>query len=53
MYPQSEDETRPDGEVSVNGFLYDEIYEDGMIERVAEADRALKAYYAVQDAKKK
>ena len=53
LYPRSEDETRPDGEVSVNGFLYDEIYEDGMIERVAEADRALKAYYAEQDAKKK
>ena len=53
LYPRSEDETRPDGEVSVAGFLYDEIYEGGMIERVAEADRALKAYYAEQDAKKK
>ena len=37
----------------MDGFLYDAIYEDGMIERVAEADRALKAYYAEQDAKKK
>ena len=50
-YPRAEDETRPDGEVSVDGFQYDAIYEDGMIERVEEADRALKAYYAEQDAK--
>ena len=53
QYPLPEEGMRPDGEVSVDGFLYDAIYEDGMIERVAEADRALKAYYAEQDAKKK
>ncbi|MBR2894286.1 MAG: hypothetical protein IKC03_01330 [Oscillospiraceae bacterium] len=51
QYPLPEEGMRPDGEVSVNGFLYDDIYEDGMIERVEEADRALKAYYAEQDAK--
>ena len=51
QYPLPEEGMRPDGEVSVDGFLYDAIYEDGMIERVAEADRALKAYYAEQDAK--
>ena len=53
QYLLPEEGLRPDGEVSVAGFLYDEIYEEGMIERVAEADRALKAYYAEQDAKKK
>ena len=52
QYPLPEEGMRPDGEVSVEGFLYDAIYEDGMIERVVEADRALKAYYAEQDAKK-
>ena len=51
QYPLPEEGMRPNGEVSVDGFLYDAIYEDGMIERVAEADRALKAYYAEQDAK--
>lgn len=51
QYPLPEEGMRPDGEVSVDGFLYDAIYEDGMIERVAEADQALKAYYAEQDAK--
>ena len=51
QYPLPEEGMRPDGEVSVDGFLYDAIYEDGMIERVEEADRALKAYYAEQDAK--
>ena len=52
QYPLPEEGMRPDGEVSVADFPYDAIYEDGMINRVEEADNALKAYYAEQDAKK-
>jgi len=52
QYPLPEEGMRPDGEVSVADFPYDAIYEDGMIDRVEEADKALKAYYADQDAKK-
>ena len=51
QYPIPEGGQRPDEEVRVDGFLYDAIYEDGMIDRVKEADKALKAYYAEQDAK--
>ena len=53
QYPLPEEGMRPDGEVSVADFPYDAIYKDGMIDRVAEADKALKAYYAEQDAKYK
>ena len=50
-YPRPEEGTRPDGEVSVADFPYDAIYKDRMIDRVEEADKVLKAYYAEQDAK--
>ena len=50
-YPGPEEGQRPDGEVSIADFPYDAIYKDGMTERVDEADKALKAYYAEQDAK--
>lgn len=52
QYPKPEEGKRPEGEVSVANFPYDEIYEDGMIDRVIAADNALKEYYAEQDAKK-
>ncbi|NLW16815.1 MAG: hypothetical protein GX033_04075 [Firmicutes bacterium] len=49
---------REDGKPDVNGprvnvqdFLYEDIYEEGLVERVAEADRTLNEYYAEQDAK--
>ena len=51
QYPIPEGGQRPDEEVRVADFPYDAIYEDGMIARVEEADKALKAYYAEQDAK--
>ena len=51
QYPLPEEGTRPDVEVSVDGFPYDAIYEEGMIVRVEEADKALKVHYAEQDAK--
>ena len=52
-YPKPEEGTRPDGDVSVVDFPYDAFYEAGMTDRVEEADKALKAYYAEQDAKYK
>ena len=51
-YPRPEDGQRPNGEVSVADFPYDAIHENGMFDRVEEADKALKAYYAEQDTKK-
>lgn len=50
-YPKSEEGDRPEGEISIADFAYDEIYEDGMVERVQEADKALKAYYEERDKK--
>ena len=49
QYPRPKEGKRPEGEVSVVHFPYEEIYEDGMIERVKEADKILKAYYEEQD----
>ena len=51
-YPRGEEGTRPEGEVSVAQFLYIDMYEDGMAQRVEEANKELEAYYAEQDAKK-
>ncbi len=53
QYPRPEDGKRPEGEVNIANFPYQEIYEDGMMERVQEADKALKAYYEEQDKKEK
>ena len=33
-------------------FLYTDIYEDGMVERVKASDEAARAYYDEQDAEK-
>ena len=33
-------------------FLYTDIYEEGMVERVKASDEAAKAYYDEQDAEK-
>lgn len=52
QYPRPEEGQRPEGEISVADFPYDEIYDDGMPDRVIEADKALKAYYEEQDAKR-
>ena len=50
--PKPTEGKRVEGEVSVAQFPYDDIYEDGMVDRVNAADKALKEYYAEQDAKK-
>ena len=52
QYPLPAEGQRPEGEIGVADFPYDEIYEAGMTDRVFEADKALKAYYAEQDAKR-
>lgn len=51
--PRPEDGPRDEVYVSVNNFLYADIYAEGMTERVAAADKALSEYYAEQDSMKK
>lgn len=52
QYPKNEDSTRPEGRVEVMEFLWSDIYEEGMAERVRAADEVARAYHAQQDAKK-
>lgn len=42
-----------EGRINVEGFLYDDIYEKGLENRVHIANEKLNAYYAEQDAKNK
>lgn len=52
-YPKNEDSSKKqEGRVEVREFLYADIYEEGMVERVRAADEAAKAYYNDQDAEK-
>ena len=52
-YQKDEDSSKKqEGRVEVREFLYADIYEDGMVERVKASDEAAKAYYAEQDAEK-
>ena len=51
-YPKPEDGVRREERVEVMKFLYADIYEDGMTERVKASDEAAKAYYAEEDAEK-
>ena len=51
-YPKLEDGKRREERVEVMNFLYADIYEEGMVERVKASDEAAKAYYAEQDAEK-
>lgn len=53
QYPLPEEGQRPDEYVWVENFPYEDIYEEGLEERIVEADAALRAYYAEQDAKGK
>lgn len=49
-YPRKpEDGTTKDGRVNVEGFLYSDIYEEGLAERIRIADEKLNAYYTEQD----
>lgn len=52
-YQKNEDSSKKkEGRVEVREFLYADIYEEGMVERVKASDEAAKAYYAEQDAEK-
>ena len=49
-YPRKEEGgTVKEGRVNVEGFLYSDIYEEGLEERVRLADEELNAYYEEQD----
>lgn len=52
QYMKSEDGSRPDEEIHVKDFPYEDIYPEGMYDRVFEADKALTEYYSKLDAKK-
>ena len=52
-YQKNEDSSKKkEGRVEVREFLYSDIYEDGMVERVKASNEAAKAYYDEQDAEK-
>ncbi len=51
-HPKAEDNTRPEGSVTVEDFLWEDIYEDGLVDRVQAAHEAAQAYYETEDAKK-
>lgn len=51
-YPRAEDGTQKEGRVEVMNFLYEDIYEEGLIERVEKSNKKAIAYYAEQDAVK-
>lgn len=51
-YPRREEGGNiKEGRVNVENFLYSDIYEEGLVERVRIADEELNAYYAEEDAK--
>jgi hypothetical protein len=51
--PRDDDKPKFGGpSISVREFLYEDIYEEGLAERVAAADTALREHYAEQDAKR-
>ena len=43
---------RPDGEIRLEDFLYADIYEEGMVERVAKCAEDTQNYYNEQDKEK-
>ena len=52
-YPRPENgEPYKDGRIEVSNFLCEDIYEEGLSERVAEANRKVEEYHAQQDALK-
>ena len=49
--PRPEEGPRPDEEVRIENFLYENIYEEGLADRIAQAHAELEAYYAALDDK--
>lgn len=51
-YPRKEEGgTIKEGRINVENFLYSDIYEEGLMDRIRVADEKLNAYYAEEDAK--
>ena len=50
-HPKAEDGTRPEGRMETKDFLWTDIYEEGLPERVRAAAEATAAYYAAMDKK--
>lgn len=50
QYPRPEEGPRPDDYIGVEYFSYEDIYEEGLVERVQAADSELKAYRGKLDA---
>lgn len=51
-YPKQVDSGKKEGRVEVRNFLYTDIYEEGMLERVKASNDAANAYYQEQDMEK-
>lgn len=49
QYPRPEEGVRPDDYIGAEDFLYGDIVEENLVERVKEADEALKQRYAEMD----
>ena len=52
QYMKSDDGTRPDEEIHVKNFSYEDIYPEGITDRVLEAHESLTEYYNKLDAEK-
>lgn len=51
-YPKNDDGTFKEGRVEVMTFLYEDIYEEGLVDRVSESNQKAVEYYAEMDAVK-
>ena len=51
QYPISKEGQRKEGEIHVRNFDYEDIVEEGMVDRVVEAHKALEEYYKQLDTK--
>ena len=51
-HPRDENGFSEDGQIEVMDFLYSDIHEDGLVERVIEADKAAKDHYYTLDSEK-
>ena len=52
QYKKPEEGMRPEGEIRLEQFSYEDIYEEGLLERITRADEEIKAYYERLDAEK-
>ena len=52
-HPMTEEGKREEGSIWIQDFRYEDIYEEGLADRIQAAHDALEAYFAEQDAKEK